>query len=189
MTSRIKVLSSIGAVALLVSVGFPDRAAASTADSESVDIVVTSNGVLSVAVNETVPFDDIFYSFSEQTVTGELSVTVTDERGTAAGWAFNIRATNFNGSSGGAGDSFPIGGLSLTHASTSWVSGNTDLSHIQGSAISAVSTTGQLIALAGLGSGNGEYILVYPGELTIPGDTLVDTYTSVVTVEAAAAPN
>jgi hypothetical protein len=181
-------VSRIGAVALLVSVGLSDRAAASTSDAEAVDIVVSSTGVLSVAVNETDPFDDIHYSLLDQTVEGARSITITDERGTAEGWTFNIRATNFAGSNTGSGDSFPVGGLSLTHSSTTWVSGNTNLSNITGFDIPAMSTASQMVAQALLGSGNGQYILGYPGELTIPGDTLVDTYTSIVTVEAAAAP-
>jgi WxL domain surface cell wall-binding len=184
---RKQLVGTVGALALVAVSSIPAFAAVPS-DSEDVDIVVTSNGVLSVIVSETEPFDDINYSFSAQHSLGALTVTVTDLRGTAAGWTFNLRA---NGDFEGANttDTIPVGGLGLDFRYFAGVAGATSTQFIIGSNISNVSTSGQQIANAPVGDGNGEYDFVYDGDLLVPGDTLVDTYTTTLTVEAAAAPN
>jgi hypothetical protein len=188
MEFRKILIVTAGAAALIASTAMGAVAQTAPSDNTDVDIAVTSTGVLSVQVEETNAFDDIEYSFSEQTVNGTLRVTITDERGTAEGWTFNLRADDFTGTPAGPGDSFPVNGLSLTYDGISVVAGNSNTSGISGSGIGSVSGTGQQIADANNGYGNGQYRMRYPGQLTIPGDTLVDTYTSTVTVEAVSAP-
>jgi hypothetical protein len=185
-----RALASIGAAAMLAATIASGQAAVPTSTSSTdVDIVVTSTGVLSVLVTETEPFDDISYSFSNQTVEGQLTIQVTDQRGTAAGWNFNLRGSgDFTGSAGGPGDSFELTGLSLTHASTTRVAGNTDVSGIDGHNLTQVTTAGQQIASAAVNYGNGQYNMLYDGDLVIPGDTLVDTYKTTIVVEVPAAP-
>jgi hypothetical protein len=188
MSLRKTFLATAGAAALIASTTIAGTAQVVPSDSTDVDIAVTSTGVLSVKVEETGAFDDIEYSFQDQTVDGTLRVTVTDERGSAEGWTFNLRADDFEGTSAGPGDSFSANGMSLSYGGVSTVAGNPDTAGISGQGIGSVSGTGQQIANAGRGYGNGKYRLSYPGQLTIPGDTLVDTYTSTVTVEAVSAP-
>ena len=188
MSLRKKFLATAGAAALIVSTTIAGAAQTVPSDSTDVDIAVTSTGVLSVKVEETRAFGDIEYSFQDQTVNGTLRVTVTDERGSAEGWTFNLRADDFTGKPGGPGDSFTVNGMSLTYGGVSTVAGNPNTSGISGSGIGSVTSTGSQIATASRGFGNGKYRLSYPGQLTIPGDTLVDTYTSTVTVEAVSAP-
>jgi hypothetical protein len=188
MRLRKRLVATAGAAALIASTAIAGAAQTVPSDSTNVDINVTSEGVLSVVVDEKEEFRDIEYSFNEQTVEGALSVTVTDERGTAEGWSFNLRASNFTGLASGPGDSFPASGLGLEYDDVDVNAGNPDTTGISGYGIASVSGTGQKIADASEGYGNGEYELSYPGELRIPGDTLVDTYTSTVTVEAVSAP-
>ena len=175
-------------LALIAAATTTTFAAETASDSENVDIVISSDGVLSVVVEESKVFPDVDYSFDEQVKDGELTVTVTDLRGTAAGWTFNLRANgNFEGAN--TTDSFPVSGLELTFDSVTPISGNSDTTGIVGSGIPGVSTTGQEIVDADQGYGNGEYDLLYLGALTIPGDTLVDTYTTTLIVEVASAPS
>lgn len=188
MHLRKSLVASAGAAVLIASTAIAGAAQTAPSDATDVDIEVTSQGVLSVSVEEVNAFDDIQYSFQDQTVNGTLRVTVTDERGTAEGWSFNLRAEDFTGTAGGPGDSFPVSGLGLSFGGTSVVTGNPDTTGISGFGVGSVSSTGQRIADASNGYGNGQYRLLYPGELDIPGDTLVDTYTSTVTVEAVSAP-
>jgi hypothetical protein len=188
MSLRKTLMATAGAAALIATTTIASVAQTTPSDSTDVDIAVTSQGVLSVKVEESKAFDDIEYSFRDQTVNGTLRVTVTDERGSAEGWTFNLRADDFNGTLDGPGDSFSVNGMSLTFGGVSTVAGNPDAAGITGSGIANVSSTGGQIASAAKGSGNGKYRLSYPSQLTIPGDTLVDTYTSTVTVEAVSAP-
>jgi hypothetical protein len=192
MIMKHRVLASLGAAAMMASVvstGFAAVPVESDSSRADVDIVVTSTGVLSVLVTETERFDDISYSFGNQAVEGQLTIQVTDQRGTAAGWNFNLYGTgDFTGTTAGPGDSFPLTGLALQYASTTHVAGNTDISGISGSNLTQVTTTGQQIASATVNFGNGEYQLLYDGDLLIPGDTLVDTYNTTIVVEVASAP-
>ncbi len=189
MTFRKALTGAIGALALVAATATSSLAAPVTpSDSTDVDIIVTSNGVLSVIVAESEPFDDVNYSFTTTHSIGQLTVTVTDLRGTAAGWTFNLRANgDFEGAN--TNDSIPIGGLGLGFNHLAWVAGNTSTLFIAASNISHVSTSGQQIVDAPIGYGNGQYDIVYNGDLLVPGDTLVDTYTTTLTVESAAAPN
>jgi hypothetical protein len=188
MTFRRTLTGTIGALALMAAIATPTLATPVTpSDSTDVDIVVTSTGVLSVEVAETEAFDDVTYSFDDKHSVGELTVTVTDLRGSAAGWKFNLRA---NGDFDGAhtNDTIPVNGLGLAFNYEQRVAGNPDLTGVTGTTILHVSTSGQQIANATTGFGNGEYDIVFAGDLLVPGDTLVDTYTTTLTVEAASAP-
>ncbi len=188
MYFRKKVIATASAAVLIAATTIAGGAQTAPSASTDVDIAVSSKGVLSVSVNEVVAFPDIEYSFLGQTVNGTLGVVITDARGTAEGWSFNLRASDFKGSDEGPGDSFPVSGLSLAAGPKTVLAGNPSLAGVNNYGIGSVSDTGQEIADAIEGSGNGQYQLLYPGSLTIPGDTLVDTYTSTVIVEAVSAP-
>jgi len=185
-----QIIATLGAAVLMASaVASSSAVPAPVSSNTDVDIVVTSTGVLSVSIAETEPFDDIRYSFDRQTVEGDLTIQVTDQRGTAAGWTFNLRGTgDFTGRPTGPGDSFPLSGLGLRYTSVSVDAGNPDTSGITGSGVPQVSTTGQQVATASPDSGNGQYDLLYDGTLSIPGDTLVDTYSTTIIVEVPANP-
>jgi hypothetical protein len=187
---KLRAFASLGAAVMMAaSVATGYAADPLVSSSTNVDIVVTSNGVLSVLVNETESFDDISYSFNDQTVAGQLTIQVTDQRGTAAGWNFNLRGSgNFTGSADAPGDSFALTGLSLDYVSTTRVDGNPNIAGIAGSNLNQVTTDGQQIASAAKNSGNGQYNLLYDGDLVIPGDTLVDTYSTTIVVEVASGP-
>jgi hypothetical protein len=189
-TMKLRTFAALGAAALMMATASTGYAVdASVSSQETVDIVVTSTGALSVSITESEAFDDISYSFQDQAVSGQLTVLVTDQRGSAAGWTFNLRGSDFTGGVTGANDSFPITGLALTHASTTRVAGNSDIRGITGYSLDSVQNTGQQIVSAAPGSGNGQYDVLYDGVLTIPGDTLVDEYTATITVEVPSAPN
>lgn len=188
---KLRAFASIGAAAMMfasVATGYAVEAPRAS-DQATVDIVVTSAGVLSVTVTETETFDDIAYSFDDQKVEGDLTVQVTDQRGTAAGWTFNLRGSDFTGSRSGPGDSFPISGLSLVHTSTTPLAGNPSTKGIAGYDIPSVNATGNQIVSASTGFGNGQYDVLFDGTLVVPGDTLVDSYTATIVVEVPSAPN
>jgi hypothetical protein len=189
MTLRRALTGAIGALALVAATATSSMATSVTpSDSTDVDIVVTSNGVLSVLVSESEPFDDVNYSFTATHSYGQLTVSVTDLRGTAAGWTFNLRASgDFEGTNTTV--TIPVNGLGLAFNQLVWIAGNTSTLPINESNISHVSTTGQQLTSAPEGYGNGQYDIRFNGDLLVPGDTLVDTYTTTLIVESAAAPN
>ena len=187
MTLRRTLAGTVGALALMSAVAMPALAPPPTPASTNVAIQITSTGVLSVAVTETVPFGGLNYSFTNQYSDGRLTVTVTDLRGTAAGWTFNLRASgDFIGAH--TNDTIPVYGLGVFFNYLTPVAGNPNVLPITGSSVVHVSTVGQQIVTAPAGTGNGEYDVNYLTELLVPGDTLVDTYTTTLTVEVPSAP-
>ena len=187
MTRRRTLAGVFGALALVASTVAPALATTTTTASTNVEVGVTSTGVLSVAIDVSTAFDDINYSFSDQHSEGQLTVTVTDLRGTAAGWSFNLRASgDFTGAE--TTDSIPIGGLGFAFIETALIAGDANSLGVSGHNIQHVSTTGQQIASAIAGEGDGEYAILFFGDLLVPGDTLVDSYTTTLTVEVPSAP-
>jgi hypothetical protein len=156
-----------------------------TGDATVAITVDPNENFLAVAVTD-VDFDEWPYSFTAFDVDGNLTVTVTDTRGTAAGWNVNLSATDFARADNAY--FFDIGNLSLLSG------GVTDLAYggiaanatcIAASSLSEVDGLGQEILSADVDCGMGLFELAMNGTLTIPGGTLVGVYESTVTVEFA----
>jgi hypothetical protein len=134
-------------------------------------------------------FDAHPYSLVEQPVPGNLTIGLDDFRGTADGWDVYISATEFtsdNGRSFGAeqlvldpGDFDLNPDVTQENVTTD---GQSTTASVQ------LSSDSQGIWSAANGNGAGHFVLPVDGTLTIPGGTLVGTYTSTMTVSVEAGP-
>jgi hypothetical protein len=136
-------------------------------------------------------FNPLPYSNNAQVNSGQLVLTVTDPRGTAAGWSVSIVAGPFVYSGTAIGQSsIPAANFALTATGApTTVSGQP----IGAGGPTATGATGALstsrtIVVASTGFGSGTYNQIVNVNLTIPGTSKAGTYTSTMTVTTAAAP-
>lgn len=191
MNYRNRVLASFGALALMASTVLPSFAA--TDDSEAiVNVAVTSieDATVSITIAEssTDGFDNVAYNYSSSTdSTGALVVTVTDERGTAAGWTVTLMGTDFVRGNTTVGENIPIGNLSLiANTPTRLSTAGTIPATV--SDISVMSSSAAQLWLANTDEGDGVFETVLDGTLEVPAGTLVDSYASTITAVIDFAP-
>jgi hypothetical protein len=149
-----------------------------------VEVGVAPEAALSWQVVETAPFGAVPSRFEAQTTSGAISATVADTRGTEAGWVLSVSGTDFVGDN--TGRSFSIENLSITPGPVQVVAGDSDPLPTVTSL--TMTSSPQVLMSAAPGTGAGRYSTLITGTLMIPGNTLVDTYTSILTVDLAAAP-
>lgn len=177
MKMRNTMLAAVGAASLLL--GMSGAALAQTTAPVEVEIAADPDAALTVSIAAT-DFTGVTYSNTDQTATGStLTVTAADTRGTAAGWSVTLSGSDFAGKTT---NSIAVGNLGLTSGTVSGTGGTPPT----GSSLAAVSGTAQTILSAGEGTGNGSYNQTLTGSLNVPGGTLVDTYSSTLTVTIAA---
>jgi hypothetical protein len=133
---------------------------------------------------ETSPFPDVAYSFADQTVVGTTAITVTDSRGTGAGWTQTLSGTDFVGTN--TGDMFPIENLVIIQGAVTVLTG--DPTPLPVAASITVTESPQQVFVAPPGSGSGRYGVSATSTLLIPGNTQVDTYTSILHISLTSAP-
>jgi len=189
MNFRSKLVAITGSALILASsitMGAAEEAHTDTANA-SVSITTNASNVLTVDITNG-RFDSKRYSFDDQTSSGSLTVTVTDLRGTAAGWKVNLSAKNFT-TGGTSAKTFGIGNLKLTPgAVASETNSFSRPSEIEVGAGFQVAGAETQILRAPAGEGDGEFSSVLAGSLNVPGGTLVGDYTSEVKVSIDAAP-
>lgn len=185
VTSIMKRVLSL-ALVLALSLAFVSPAFAQQEGDIPVDVIVgTAPGAgLSWTAAETSPFQDVAYSFQDQTVTSTMAIAITDTRGTSAGWTTTVRGTNFVGAA--TGGIIPIGNLAIAAGPVQVITGQAAPLPVANSV--TMSTTSQTIISAAPDSGSGRYGVTYTATLLIPGNTQVDTYASTITVGLTAAP-
>ena len=183
--ARTRLVALVGVMALLT---LARPALAQTQSTATVAITQLPDAALSVSIGNT-SFGEITYSFTDSApLPGQFSLTASDTRGTAAGWNVVFAATDFVGAA--TDDSIPVGNLALAAGTVTTVAGNANTSapHQGTFAVASASTAGQKIWNASPGYGDGVYTLAVPATLVVPGGTLVDTYTSIVTVSITSGP-
>jgi hypothetical protein len=160
---------------------------AAPSDNAVVQITPVSGAGLSASITG-VTFPSVQYSFADTTRTGSFVISALDNRGTGLGWNIVLSATDFRNA--GNTRSFSAGKLSLAVGAIAVDAGNPAIASPNQNVfpITTVSGTGQKIWNAAAGSGDGQYTLTSVGTLTVPGGTLVDTYSSVVTVSITSGP-
>lgn len=162
-------------------------------DDASGDVVVgitadADVNILTVALTGG-DFGEHPYSLSQQTVNGTLNVTVSDNRGTNAGWNVNLYAEgNLEGVNTDA--SIPLANLSLAAATDSSETPPIGLpsTDIQRNPLSPVTAADQSILTATEGVGAGVYVFDIEGALVIPAGQVVDTYSTTLFITATDAP-
>jgi hypothetical protein len=183
MSIRHRLGAAIGALALFAT-ALAGSQAAGTSDSATVNITTQPGAGLTASITGT-SFGSIPYSFSNSApLSGSLTLTALDTRGTAAGWNIVLSATDFDGAA--TTDFIPVGQLALTPGAITTIAGpSTGQTTFP---LAPVSTSAAKIWNAASGSGDGSYSLAVPASLVVPGGTLVDSYTSVVTVAITSGP-
>jgi len=177
-----KLLSLIFGLGLILS----SAMTATAATSENAVITVNAIPQAALAVSITgVTFPAVTYSFAPTATTGNFTIRAVDNRGTGQGWNISISAAPFKNANNTRG--FAASQLSLAAGTVAVNAGNPATAG-QGKFAVADMSTGGKIWNATIGSGDGDYTLTSLGTLTVPGGTLVDTYTSVVTVSITTGP-
>jgi hypothetical protein len=183
MSIRHRLGAAIAALALFATAIAGSQAA--TTGNATVQINTQPGAGLTASITGT-SFGSIPYSFTDSApLPGSLTITALDTRGTAAGWNIVLSATDFTGTV--AGHSIPVNQLSLGTGVISRTAGAPSTGQTS-VALNPVATTPAKIWSANVGSGDGDYSNAVPASLVVPGGTLVDSYTSVVTVAITSGP-
>lgn len=152
------------------------------------------------AANELTAFIDnatlgsVPYSMSTQSSSGTLLLTVDDQRGTSAGWTVTVQVSDLVYSGTATGVNIPASSFAITNVGPpQWVSGGVIDEVGGGPRVPAANSTGSLSTPrnpleAANGYGGGKYTQNLAVMLTVPGGSLVGTYTGTMTVTTSAAP-
>jgi hypothetical protein len=193
MKTRNRVLASIGALALMASTVLPSLASTSSAaDDAKVNVSVTGieGATVSISIEESAAngFDNVTYNYSAATPSnGAFVVTVTDSRGTAAGWSVTLEGTDFIRANTSVGQNIGIGQLSLQPATPTLLSTAGTLPNpLPG--IATMSSSPSPFWSADVNEGDGVFQSVVDGTLLVPAGTLVDEYESTITAVITFAP-
>jgi hypothetical protein len=188
MNFRNRVIAGLGATALLASTVLGAVAADTASEPVSVKVNRIDGGTVSVQIAESQQFSDVVYSLNDVVPsTGKLLVTVSDTRGTATGWDVTLKATDFIKGDQTVGENIPVGQFSLTADATNRTSGFGEIPTSKHD-VAPVGASSSALWEADSDEGDGVFTLELGGTLNVPAGTLVDTYTSTVTVDVAAAP-
>lgn len=123
---------------------------------------------------------------TDQTLTDDILVTVDDPTGTGQGWNVDIAADQF---SDGSGHTLPADALSVTAVSAAATSQSAVAPDNSASSYPiTVNTTAANFFDAADNTGMGSFDLTTSLELVVPATTYAGTYTSNVTITAAATP-
>ncbi len=180
---------------MLLAGGATGSVGAATTATGNATVSITSDtatNFLAVSITNA-SFGSRPYSFTATTnVPGSLTVTAIDTRGSALGWNVNLSATDF---ARDPSTTFDIGNLSLTAGPVAGIAtGGGSVPSTAGivtSSAAPVQKTGsgstKILSAAPL-SGMGTFDLPMTGNLTIPAETLIGAYTSVVSVAIVSGP-
>lgn len=173
-TIRKAIVAAFGAGCLLL--GIHGSTLAQTTAPVDVEVVADANAAVTVTLSA-VDFAPVTYSNDDQTASGAVViVSAEDTRGSAAGWTVTLSGTVFDGAN--TADTISVENLSLSSSQVTGGPGTLPT----GSSLASVTGTGQTVLTAGAGAGNGFYNQSLIASLDVEGGTLVDTYTSTLTV-------
>lgn len=184
-----KVFSSLLAGAL----GLSMIAGVSAANEAKISVTENSNPVFSAVITQAPDFGSVPYSLTDQTATNpnngadNLVIKVTNSRGGNTGWNVTLSGGDFTN-----GDTTPLTfsvvGLTLTTGDTVAAPG-TGTNVTETPTFGVTGSAARLLSASAEYSSNGIFTTTYTGnQLVVPGGTLVDDYTSTLTITLADAP-
>jgi hypothetical protein len=151
-------------------------------------IALWQAGTLAVRVNANPTFSATL-SGPDQDVTYTNTYTVTDTRGTGAGWNIQITSTPFTS---GGGATLPADVSAVTGVTSSCDTSCTDPASSVSYPVTIPSGSGPPTAVkiynAGAGTGMGSFTLTPTTQVTVPGNALAGTYTATRTITIASGP-
>jgi hypothetical protein len=135
-------------------------------------------------------FDPLNYSNTDQLSTGMMTLTASDNTGTGAGWNITIQSSDFAYSGDYEGSAIPAANASVNTPGTPELASGQAISAEEGpyAGLGGSLDTPRKVIFAGEGGGKGTYTQELPVQLTVPGGSLVGTYTSTITVTMSAGP-
>lgn len=187
MTIKARMLSITGAAIIALGLASGVNAGDPATDTADVEVRVSApeGGALRWTIAGSEQFTAVTGSLdAEGSSHGGLLLSVEDTRFTRAGWSLSISATDFTGQE--TGDTIGVGNFLIAPGTVDVLAGDSGLDPVPGSF--ALSTDGQVLLAAPLGSGSGRYALPLSGTVTIPANTAADTYVSTITVDETSAP-
>jgi hypothetical protein len=173
-----------------LAVAFLALAAAAVAGTVTATATVSGAGSLSLTNGSTATLTDTLDG-SDQTVNYTLPLTLTDARGTGAGWNLTITSTTFND---GATHTLATGASSIASVATTCVAGGTCTSSTNAISypitVPAATTAPAAVKLfnSAANTGMGRFTVTPTIAVSIPGNAYAGTYSSTVTVAAVSGP-
>lgn len=188
MNFKQKVLSVVGA-GMLTFAGLTGVAAQLGPNPTEipVDVVVGSPAGAGITwtVTLTSPWDDVVSNLSEdQDTTGAFAITITDNRFTQQGWEFSISADDFLGED--TGRRLGIENFFVNSGEVVALSANAGAMPVASDF--TMTEIPQRLIYAAPGTGSGRYQLSVAGTVTIPANTVADTYQTTIEISLDAAP-
>jgi len=183
MTKRLFTLIGLAVAALAL-------AAAAVAGTITATATVTGAGSMSLANGSTASFSTTLDG-TDQNVSWNVPLTVTDARGSGAGWNLTVTSTTFND---GAGHTLATSASQITSVSVSCISGGTcstptnAITYPINLPAGATAPTAVKFFNSAANTGMGRFTVTPSISTTIPGNAYAGTYTSTVTFAAVSGP-
>ena len=131
------------------------------------------------------------YSHADQTVTGELLLTIDDSTGSAAGWTVTESVSDFvwsgTGGAASAGAAIPAANFAITSIGSVVTVAGMAWSVAPAAGAGALNSPVTVLTSAA-DAGKGTYTLPRQVALTIPGTSNAGTYTGTLTTTMSVAP-
>lgn len=177
---------------LIVTIALAALAAATAAVAGNVTATasITGGGSLALSHGSAATVSSTLDG-TDQNATYTLPLSLSDIRGTGAGWNVTVTSTLF---SDGSGHAFPAGTSSVTGVTSACVSGGSCTSATNSVTypltVPAASTAPAAVKLfnAAAGTGMGRFTLTPTFAVAIPGNAYAGSYASTVTLAAVSGP-
>jgi WxL domain surface cell wall-binding len=180
--SRLLIFSGLATIALALT-------AVALAGTVTATTTVTGAGAVSLSTGSTATLSDTIDG-TDQAVNYTLPLTLTDARGTGAGWNLTITSTTFNTGT----HAIATSASSVASVTSSCVAGGTCTNPTNSIAypltIPAGTTAPTAVKLfnAALNTGLGRFTITPSINVTIPGNSYAGSYTSTITIAAVSGP-
>jgi WxL domain surface cell wall-binding len=166
-------------------------AAGASADTGLVTGTVTAR-TLSQSTSATPSFS-VTLNGTDQTASYTLPITVTDSRGSGAGWNLTVTSTQFT-TGGGSPNTLSTSASTISAASATCNTGSSctnptnSVSYPLGLPAGATPPTAVKFFNAALTTGLGKFTLTPTVQVSVPANTYAGTYTSTVTLAIVSGP-
>jgi putative surface cell wall-binding protein len=181
---------------LALTIGGSAIAAFASTGSGTGATVAVTGGSLSETGPSTVSATPVTLTGDDQTTTYSLGLTVNDPRGTAAGWNLTITSTTFTGTNSNTNQLSTTASSIITAPAFACISGgghctdpdNAGVTYPVGVPAAATAPTAVKFFDASAGFGLGKFSITPTVTVSIPANTIADTYTSTVSVAVVSGP-
>ena len=180
---------------LILTLATGGSAITAFADSGTATVAVNAGSLTLTGVTN-VSAPPVTLTGDDQTTTYDLGLTVNDPRGNAAGWNLTITSTTFTGTSSSSNQLSTTASSILAAPTFACISGgghctnpdNAGVTYPVGVPAAATAPTAVKFFDANVGFGLGKFTITPTVTVSIPANTIADTYTSTVSVAVVSGP-